>query len=340
MTLFLNGTLNAGDPFIHQPTYLWALALWWFVIMPVAWFLLKKLKWDPFSRFHGLHYAKKNDSAACLITDDTGDTHMVAEHIAKCIFSYGDDDYEIEIPDLPLHTIKIAGIVAAILGIIVLLSGQWIGGIVIILLFGLPLYFMERLAPWIYGRIFWYPTKYLKDIDWQKALLYKIGHVNYDCKIAQHLQGGEWDQYPVVNAGGIPVEWIFDSDHWCERKTPQHKAVVASARAWNKENPEDQVHTYTKYQRYLNEGKIIAPPEIRKDYLVPWVRIDLGYSFSLRNVDWGGKLRQMAKNKGNKPQALIDKYFLPLLLGGVGMFFGELIIRIVFLVLFGKAPVK
>lgn len=264
---------------------------------------------------------------------------MVAEHIAKCIFSYGEDDYEIEIPDLPLHTIKIGGIVAAVFGIILIVLGSWIAGIFFILI-GILAYFVERIAPWLYGKMFWYPTRYLKDIDWQQALLYKIGHVNYDCKIAQHLQGGEWDQYPIVNAGGIPVEWIFDSNHWCERRSRQHKAVVRSARAWNKEHPwskdnqGDEIHTYTKYQRYLTEGKIEAPPEIKKDYLVPWVRIDLGFPFNLRNVDWGGKLRQMAKTKQNQQNAATDKYFIPLVICGFVMFFGILLIRILMKTLF------
>ena len=310
MTLFLNGALNGADPWLGWPTYLWILILWWIILLPVVWFLLKRIIWDPFVRFHGLHFAKKNDSAACLITDETGDTHIVAEHIAKCIFSYGEDDYEIEVPDF-LSGISRDGLTGAILQRTV-----------------------DSIVPWVYGKIFWYPTKYLKDIDWQQALLYKIGHVNYDCKIAQFLQGGEWDQYPVVNAGGISVEWIFDSDHWCERKSWQHKAIVPSARAHNKANPDNQVHTYTKYQRLLTEGVIECPPEIRKDYLVPWVRIDLGFPFNLRNVDWGGKLRQMAKTKENKRTATMDKYMLLLIAGGVGMFFVELIIRAVMKLVF------
>jgi hypothetical protein len=336
MTLFLNGVFNGMDPWGLAPIYLWGLILWWIVLLPVAWWILKALKWDPFVQFHGLHFAKKNDSAACLITDDTGDTHIVAEQIAKCIFSYGEDDYVIEIPELSLHWVKIGGIAAAVVGVILTAFGSWLAGVILIVI-GILLYTIDRIIPWIYGKIFWYPTKYLKDIDWKQALLYKIGNVNYDCKIARILQGGEWDQYPVVNAGGIAVEWIFDSDHWCERRSPQHKAIVPSARAHNKANPTNQVHTYTKYQRLLTEGKIIVPPEIRKDYLVPWVRIDLGFPFNLRNVDWGGKLRQMAKTKENKKDAATEKYFLPLIIAGIGMFFGILLLRILMKVLF-KTP--
>ncbi|MFA4849142.1 MAG: hypothetical protein WC626_05385 [Methanoregula sp.] len=333
MALFLNGALNGADPWLGLPMYCWALILWWLIVMPAAWFILKRIKWDPFVKFHGLHYARKNDSSAAIIVDDMGDAEMVAEHIAKCIFSYGEDDYEIEISELPLHLIKIGGIIAALLGVILTFTGQILLGIPFILC-GIIGYCINRVVPWIYAKPFWYPTKYLKDIDWQKAILYKIGKVNFDCKIAQLLQDGEWDQYPVVNCGGIPVEIVFDSNHWCERRSRQHKAIVKSTRPWNKDNPNDQIHTYTKYQRYLNEGKIEAPAEIKKDYLVPWVRIDLGLPFDLKNNEWAGKLAQMAKTKENKPSGEINKYTLWLIIGGIGSFFGILIIRTFFKLVF------
>lgn len=332
MTLFLNGMFNQEDPWFGQPMYLWGLVLWWLIVIPVTWFLLKRLKWDPFVKFHGLHFAKKNDSAAVLITDDTGDTELVAEHIAKCIFSYGEDDYVIEIPDMPLHLIKIAGVVGIVLAMIVSVTGNILLGM-LLLVSGCVMMFVDKVIPFVYSKLFWYPTKYLKDIDWQKAILYKIGGINFDCKIARLLQNGEWDQYPVVNCGGIPVEWTFDSDHWCERRSRQHKAIVPSARAWNKENPHDQVHTYAKYQRYLNEGKIEAPPEIRKDYLVSWTRIDLGFPFNLKNVDWAGKLRQMAKTKQNKTENEGSKYTWILIGGGIVLFIVVLGVRVLMKVL-------
>jgi len=333
--LFLNGALNHTDPWNLAPTYLWVLILWWIIIIPLSWFMLKRMKWDPFYKFHGLHYAKKNDSSCALISDDTGDTEMVAEHIAKCIFSYGDDDYLIEIPSLPFKLFKIAGVIVIILGFGLLVTGNLAGLLLIVI--GLLSYSINTVVPWVYKKVFWYPTKYLKDIDWQKALLYKIGKVNFDCKIAQHLQNGGWDRYPVVNCGGIPVEMVFDSDHWCERRSRQHKAIVRSAREWNQTHEKDQVHTYAKYQRYLDNGNIEKPPEVNKDYLAPWIRIDQGFPTNLKNVDWAGKLRQMAKTKENKKEGEINKYTMWLIIGGVGMFVLIMAIR-VGLKVFMKSP--
>ena len=337
MSLFLNGVMNQADPWFGFPFHTWALVLWWLIVIPVTWFLLKRVMWDPYIVFHGLHYAKKNASSACLITDDSGDTAMVAEHIAKCIFAYGDDDYTIEIPALPLSMIKSGGIIAAILGVVVVFTGHIVPGILLIVL-GVVGYCIEMIVPWVYSNVFWYPTQYLPDIDWQKAILYKIGRVNFDCKIAQHLQNGEWDQYPVVNCGGILVEMVFDSNHWCERRTRQHKAIVKSAREWNKENPKDQVHTYVKYQRYLDNGKIIAPAEINVDYLVPWVRIDAGYPFDIRNVEDSGKRRQMAKTKESKVSGEVSKWTWILLIAAFLVLILILGVRIGFRLLFGATP--
>lgn len=328
MALFLNGAFNGADPWLGWPMYSWGLILWWAIVIPVAWFLLKRIKWDPFVKFHGLHFAKKNDSSAAIIMDDSGDAEMVAEHIAKCIFSYGEDDYEIEIPDIPLHLIKTGGIIAGLLGaVLVFVAGQIPLGLLLIIC-GITGYSINRIVPWIYGKLFWYPTKYLKDIGWRKALLYKFGKVNFDCKIAQVLQGEEWDRYPVVNCGGIPVEVVVDTNHWCERRSRQHKIVAVSARAHNKANPTDQVHTYIKYQRYLDNHKIEVPDGIKKDFLVPWKRIDLGLPINLENCEWSGKLAQMAKTKENKPGAEIHKYTLWLIIGGFGSFFAILVIRL------------
>lgn len=326
MTLFLNGAFNGADPWLGLPMYLWGLILWWVIVIPGAWFLLKRIWWDPYVKFHGLHDAKKNDSIAAIVADDTGDAEMVAEHIAKCIFSYGEDDYKIEIPDLPLQALSIGGAVVAILGILLLFTGHILLGLSIIPL-GIAGVTVDRIVPWIYAKVFWYPTKYLKDISWQTAFLYKLGNVNFDCKIAQLLQGGEWDRYPVVNCGGILVEIVVDTDHWCERKSPQHKAIVKSAREWNKQNPGDQIHTYIKYQRYLDEGKIEAPAGVKKEYHATWTRIDLGYSINLKNVEWAGKHAQMAKTKENKPKAEANKYTTMLIVGGILAFFGILGVR-------------
>lgn len=315
--LWLDGAFNHADPWLNIPFYIWGLVLWWIIVIPVAWFILKSVKWDRFSKFHGLHYAKKNDSAAVIIVDYMGEADMIAENKAKCIFDYSQDDYEIEIPDIPLNIVKGAAVVLGIVGVAITFKVNMLIGIPVIIL-AICVYFVEKLLPWITSALFFYPTHYLSDISWNDAILYKIGGINYDCKIAQILQGGEWGMYPVVNCGGIPVEIIYDMDKWCKKNSPQNKAIKKFAKQWNIDNPDNQIHTFSKLTRLHSEGLIKDSdiPEITFEFVVPWVRIDTGFPYYPIS-DYDGKLRQMAQLKKNAKDQISNKYILWIVVAGV-----------------------
>lgn len=327
--LWMNGSFNGADPWLNVPYYIWALCLWWIVVIPVAWFLLKMLKWDAFTKFHGLHYAKKNDSAAVIIVDYMGEADMIAENKAKCIFDYSQDDYDVEIPDVPLNIIKVIGIVVALLGVACILKVNAIIGVVLVVI-GIIGYFINRTLPWLVSTFFFYPTHYLKDITWNDAIMYKIGGINYDCKIAQILQGGEWDRYPVVICGGIPVEMIYDTDQWCKKNSPQNKAIKKFAKQWNLDRPTDQIHTFSKLQKYHDLGLIKDEdiPGVSFEYAVPWVRIDSGFPYYPKS-DYEGKLRQMAQLKKNEKEQIANKYIWWIIIAGVISLLGILAIRVI-----------
>jgi len=319
--LWLNGAFNHADPWLNVPLYIWGLVLWWVVVVPVVYYLLKMFKWDKYSKFHGLHYAKKNDSAAVLIVDFMGEADMIAEHKAKCIFDYSTDDYEVDMPDVPLNIIRIAGVIVAVLGIAAALKFHWFIGAVVVIA-GILMYFVNRVLPWLVSVLFFYPTHYLKDISWSEAILYRIGGINYDCKIAQILQGGEWDRYPVINSGGISVEMVYDNDRWCKKNSPQNKAIKRFCKQWNLDNPTDQIHTFIKFARYHEKGLIKDEdvPEVTFEWMVPWVRIDAGFPFFPKS-DYEGKLRQMAKMKTKEKEELFNKYIIYIIGAGVGCLF-------------------
>jgi hypothetical protein len=326
--LWMDGAFNHADPWFNIPLYIWGLALWWIILIPVWWYLLKMLKWDKFVKFHGLHYAKKNDSAAVIIADFMGEADMIAENKAKCIFDYSQDDYEVTIPDVPLNIIKIVGVIVAVLGIACIWKVNVILGIILITA-GIIAYCIERVLPWLVSTLFFYPTHYLKDISWNEAVMYKIGGINYDCKIAQILQGGEWDRYPVVICGGIPVELIYDTDQWCKKNSVQNKAIKKFAKQWNLDHPTDQIHTFSKLQRYHDEGMINDEdiPGVSFEYIVPWVRIDSGFPYYPKS-DYEGKLRQMAQLKNKERDASTPLIYLILIIAaGVVALLGILAVR-------------
>lgn len=337
--LWMDGAFNHADPWLNIPLYLWGLVLWWIVVLPVAWFVLKMVKWDKFSKFHGLHHAKKNDSSAVIIVDFMGEADMIAENKAKCIFDYSTDDYEVDIPDIPLRLIKIIGVVFVVLGIGILWGwSNWLPGLLLIII-GIVAYFSDRIVPWLVSTLFFYPTHYLKDITWNEAILYKLGGINYDCKIAQLLQGGEWDRYPVVVCGGISVEIVYDTDKWCKKNSTQNKAIKKFAKQWNLGHPTDQIHTFSKFNRYHELGLIKDSdvPEVTFEYVVPWVRIDSGFPYYPK-ADYDGKLRQMAKLKEKEKDDAATGYFWWIIIAAVLSLLGILAIRAIVTVVMAPKP--
>jgi hypothetical protein len=297
MALFAGGIFNNVDPVIGLPLYVWE---WIFnlIVIGIMWVTLWWVWWKPYTPLHGLYYAWKDSTAAAFIADKNLIAELVAERQAKCIFDYSKEEYDL---DIPYAEVPIIG----------------------------------KITTKLYTWSFYYPTRYLKNLTPFDALRYKIGGVNKDVEIAITLQNGEWDRFPSVICGGVPIDIIIDTDNWTIPNSRQHLAIEKSAREWNKNHKDDQVHSYTKYQRYLIEGdkngeKIECPPEIKMNFLVPWTRIDIGFPMDLEENDWAGKRRQMAADKA-RDKDMGDRWKLAvmIILGGCGIAGLILIVRLV-----------
>lgn len=289
MALMFGGLFNIVDPVFGLELYMWG---WGFllVFIGVSYLLGKYVLWNPYSPFHGLYWAWKSGSNAAMIFDHALVGEMVDEKTAKCIFDYSQEEYEIEVPEVP----------PALMGIV----------------------------SKIYTKIFYYPTKYLKNITPLQAIVYKFGNVNKDVEIARHLQRGEWERSPSVSCSGVDVDIVIDTDNWTIRDSPQHKAIEAAARAWNELNPGDRVESYAKFQRKLMSGEIVCP-EVRKTSFVSWTRIDAGFPMDLEEVDWAGKRRQMAEEQYDADQISKNRMALYILMGAFGLSAFILLIRLI-----------
>jgi hypothetical protein len=168
------------------------------------------------------------------------------------------------------------------------------------------------------SKLFYYPTVFLDDIDFLHGIVYKFGKVNKDVEIARKLQNGEWERSPSAVCGGVPLDIIIDADNWTLRKSPQHKAIERAALLWNESNPDDQIHSYSKFQKKLLAGEIQCPG-VKKDTSVSWTRIDAGFPMDLEESDWAGKRRQMAEQEYNQDHLSKNKMALYILIAGVGL---------------------
>jgi hypothetical protein len=176
----------------------------------------------------------------------------------------------------------------------------------------------------LYRWIFYYPTAYEGvHIDFVHALVYKFGGVNKDVEIARALQNGEWERNPSVICAGVPVDIIIDTDNWTIPHSRQHKAIESAADMWNETNPTDQIHSYSKFQKYLLEGKI-ACDGIKRESLCEWVRVDGSLPTDLKDNEFAGKKMQMAITADEIDSRFLNGLGIKVLVGGIG--FGALLI--------------
>jgi hypothetical protein len=185
----------------------------------------------------------------------------------------------------------------------------------------------SRVPEGIRRAFFNYATAFLDNIDWAHALVYKFGHRNMDVEIAKSLQDHEWEEAPSTTIGGIRTDIILDGDLWVSRDTPQHKAIEAYCLKWNEEHPENQIHSYSKLQRLMKEGVINSPEGVKKEIVIPWVRIDSAFPTAMEDNETAGYKRQAAEEMANEEANALSKYFIPMLAAGFGLAILLLIVR-------------
>lgn len=304
--LFLGGIFNIVDPFFGLTIYQWFWIMITFASICV-WLAFRYGVWEKYRVLWGLYDAFKAMSNAVFIFNMNLQIELWSEARAKCIFDYSKNKYE---------------------GF----SKEWLG-----------------FKGWIEKFLFNYATVYLDEDELNPlmAVIYKYGHRNMDKEIARKLQNNEWESKPTVTVGGTDSEIILDADNWTLRDppSPQHKAVESFCEVWNEGNSTDQIHTYFKFQRYLNNGRIDLSKipslngKIKQKIGVPWVRIDATFPVAIEDNEEAGARRQQAEDEMTADKNAINK-FIPYILGG-GLGFAILIyvVRVIVFLMNNKPPV-
>lgn len=175
--------------------------------------------------------------------------------------------------------------------------------------------------------LFNYATVFLPDLPLAKAILYKYGKRNLDVEIAKKMQNYEWEKYSSVSSGGIHGDIILDSDNWTIPESPQHKIIENQCELYNDTSKTDQIHAYSKYQRYLIERKLPCPDGVKAFVTIPWTRIDAAFPINVGNNETSGATRQYARELEESEGNPLVKYYLPILFGGMGFAALILILR-------------
>lgn len=174
-----------------------------------------------------------------------------------------------------------------------------------------------------------YTTAFIPEMPLAKAIVYKLGGRNMDVEIAKKMQKYEWEKHSSVTLGGIHTDMILDGDNWTIRDSPQHKIIESQCESHNDANPDDQIHSYPKYQRYITSGKLQKPDGIIDFITIPWSRIDAAFPILIGNNTMEGAKRQYARELEELENNSLSKYYLPILVGGLGLSALMLICRMV-----------
>lgn len=190
----------------------------------------------------------------------------------------------------------------------------------------------NRVVAWFERRVFNYASVYLdeKELPWAHAVLYKFAKRNLDVEIAKKLQNYEWDAKPPVNVCGTGMDLILDADRWTIPNSPQHRQIEAYCEIWNEGNTDDQIHSYSKFARYIEEGKITDCPSlshVTPSIVIPWTRIDDSFPIDIEDNEQAGARRQNAEDEANAEDNQYNKYIPTILAGGFGAFIFILIAR-------------
>ena len=290
----MGGLFNIADPIFGQPMYLYGFGL---LLMAAGLVHLayRYGSWEKFRPLWGMYYAFKAKSKAAFIFNRRMHAELVSEATAKCIFDYkqalsasGPVKYNFDTHEYePLSS---SGLVGKIQGI-----------------------------------IWYYPAAYL-DIDWAHQFLYKLGGANHDVDIAKKMQKYLWDDFPSLHSGGILIDFVLDAGNWTIRTSPEHVICERLADTWNETNPEDQIHSYAKLQKYLLMGIIPAPEGLSVVENAPWTRVDAACPTSTPSNLFAGARRQQELDDLEKRKNPYGQYIPLMAFGGLG--FAALILAV------------
>ena len=165
----------------------------------------------------------------------------------------------------------------------------------------------------------------------------KLKPVDQSTDFAKFLQGA-WETKPVVDIGSIPSSILLDANGWTKDVSPERAAIAKECDLHNEMNPNDQIHSLAKAWKYMNEGVIPKPKNVKLYVNVPWIRIDNAYPSSRNPAAWGGFLRQMAENLAK----LEGQKGLNMTWAGIIVFLACLVISVLMFVMkfLAHAPVK
>lgn len=148
-----------------------------------------------------------------------------------------------------------------------------------------------------------------------RAWLYKP---DFSAQIAAELEGKR-DEPTLITIGKIQTHIIIDTEWWTDRRSPQRQAIIKAITKWNRENIDDQIHRFTTFIKYVNNGSIPCPEGVVLERTIPWARIDAAFPIIRSDAAWAGFVRQIAEEMNDASNADLNRWAIYVLAFGAAV---------------------
>jgi hypothetical protein len=206
-----------------------------------------------------------------------------------------------------------------------------------VLILGIPAYiwtFLVVTLMLIFSNAYWYlifwsPLKSLHGLwraTWGKTDAALVVDLDTNMKLVSEAQSKlifdeeiaeakrdekDWTGITSGQMGVIGTDIILDLGKWTNINNDDRYAIQKAADDFNLLNPDDQIHSFQKFMRYCENGKIEV--EIPIFVLVEWLRIESAFPRERSKAAYAGYIRQLAERLDKEERSKFDTYAIYML---------------------------
>lgn len=175
---------------------------------------------------------------------------------------------------------------------------------------GATIIFPPEYYSWAYTQLGWW-IKF-------RAWLYKP---DFSASIAAKLEGKR-DDPTMITIGKIATYLIIDAEWWTDKQSEQRQAIIKATDKWNHDNPNDQIHRFSTFIKYIKDGRIgtngplVKPDEVVLERVVPWARITAAFPIIRSDAAWAGFIRQIAEEMWGASNVDMNRWAVYILIFG------------------------
>jgi hypothetical protein len=149
-----------------------------------------------------------------------------------------------------------------------------------------------------------------------KGIIGRILKTDYSIHIAKTLEKDYLTDKRLCSIGPVEASLIIDSQDWLYPDNAQKREIKRVVDMWNEANPNDEIFSIAKFQKYLQDGHfddVINHSLIKKYTTIPWQRLNQALPSFEKTSDSLGFDLTRAREMDEKHEKSMEGY-IPLII--------------------------